>query len=199
MSATVHKKHDPRIDRRAASTRARLKQALVDLMQQKPYGDISVEEICLVAKVGRSTFYLHYAGKDDLKRRGFEEHLRLELAAHTAASGPMEGPFGFSLPILRHASRRLPLYRRLLGGPGEPLGFQTIEAVVREAVLADLRACSEPKTNTSAELAAFLTGAFMAVLRDWLQAGASRDVHLVDEAYRHLAGGALDAAIGPGG
>jgi AcrR family transcriptional regulator len=182
------------MDRRAARTRNRLKQALVGLMRRKTYIDISVEEICADAGVGRSTFYLHYAGKDDLKRRGFEEHLRLQLAAQVAASDEEHEPFAFSLPILRHVGAGLTLYRRLLDGPGELLGFQAIEAVVRNAIAADLKARPEPRIDASVELVAFLTGAFMAMLRAWLQAGATSDALVIDAAFRRLASGALAAA-----
>lgn len=196
MRESVHQKPvAPRIDRRAVRTRTRLKQALLDLMRQKPYVDISVEEVSTLARVGRSTFYLHYAGKDDLKRRGFEEHLRLELTTHAAATDHLaQAPFAFSLPILRHASARLPLYRRLNGGPGEPLGFQTIETVVRQAIATDLKARPKPRVDASSELVAFLTGAFMAMLREWLEGGALADVAVIDAAYRKLASGALAAA-----
>ncbi len=76
MNDVVHEKAiGPRIDRRAVRTRARLEQALLGLMRRSAYEDITVEAICADARVGRSTFYIHYAGKDDLKRRAFEDHL----------------------------------------------------------------------------------------------------------------------------
>jgi AcrR family transcriptional regulator len=191
MMEVVHEKREgTRIDRRALRTRERLKNGLVGLMQRKPYSDISVEEICSETGVGRSTFYLHFAGKDDLKRRGFEEHLRLQLAAHIAQPGDAGAAFAFSLAILRHARDGLPLYRQLLGGPGELLGFRAIEAVVRGAIAADLKArgCS-----SSAELVSFLTGAFMAMLRAWLESGATPAAEIVDAGYRRLASGAVNA------
>lgn len=195
MTEVVHEKRDgARIDRRALRTRERLKKGLVGLMQRKPYSDISVEEICSETGVGRSTFYLHFAGKDDLKRRGFEEHLRMQLASHIAQPGDAGAEFAFSLAILRHVGDGLPLFRQLLGGPGELLGFRAIEAVVRGAVAADLKArgCS-----SSAELVSFLTGAFMAMMRGWLEAGATPTAEIVDAAYRRLASGSVNSTERP--
>src|SRR5262245_45123225 len=56
------------IDRRVARTRAMLHQALLALIMEKGYEAISVADICERADVGRSTFYAHFTGKDDLKR-----------------------------------------------------------------------------------------------------------------------------------
>ncbi|RTM09235.1 MAG: TetR family transcriptional regulator [Hyphomicrobiales bacterium] len=68
------------IDRRVARTRATLQHALISLIPKKGYEAVTVEDICDAANVGRSTFYAHYTGKDDLKRRGLDEHLRALLA-----------------------------------------------------------------------------------------------------------------------
>lgn len=41
-------------------------EALLCLLEKKEYEFISVKEVCRKAGVNRSTFYLHYEGKDDL-------------------------------------------------------------------------------------------------------------------------------------
>jgi AcrR family transcriptional regulator len=66
------------IDRRSARTRAMLQHALLSLIAKKRYEAITIKDICEAANVGRSTFYEHYTGKDDLKRCGLE-HLRAVL------------------------------------------------------------------------------------------------------------------------
>lgn len=53
-------------DRRSQRTRQLLSSALVDLMLQKRYDEITVQNIIDRANVGRSTFYAHYLDKDDL-------------------------------------------------------------------------------------------------------------------------------------
>ena len=63
------------IDRRVARTRGMLHEALLSLIIEKGYEAVSVEDICERANVGRSTFYAHFTGKDDLKRSGLG-HLR---------------------------------------------------------------------------------------------------------------------------
>jgi len=53
-------------DPRTARTRDKLGDALIALMQQKPFDDITVQEVLDRAGIGRSTFYAHYRDKNDL-------------------------------------------------------------------------------------------------------------------------------------
>jgi AcrR family transcriptional regulator len=59
------------IDRRVRRTEAALWQALLALMQDHDWGNISVQMICDRADVARSTFYTHYPAKHDLLDAGF--------------------------------------------------------------------------------------------------------------------------------
>ena len=48
-------------DRRTTYTKQIIRETFTDLLRQKPIGKISVTEICTIAEISRSTFYLHYA------------------------------------------------------------------------------------------------------------------------------------------
>lgn len=67
--ANSKKKTDARVRR----TRDALGDALVTLMQEKPFDTITVQDVLDRAKVGRSTFYAHYSDKDDLLMSDAEE------------------------------------------------------------------------------------------------------------------------------
>lgn len=49
-----------KIDKRIVKTRTNIKNALLDLAQDKKLEDISISELTAYATVNRSTFYLHY-------------------------------------------------------------------------------------------------------------------------------------------
>src|SRR4026209_397202 len=79
--AGSQKKTDARVRR----TRDALGDALVALMQEKPFDTITVQDVLDRADVSRSTFYTHYSDKDDLLMSDAEEFfvaLSMGLSAH---------------------------------------------------------------------------------------------------------------------
>ena len=79
--AELGKKTDARVRR----TRDALGDALIALMQEKPFDTIKVQDVLDRAHVSRSTFYAHYSDKDDLLMSDSEEFfeaLSTALSAH---------------------------------------------------------------------------------------------------------------------
>ena len=59
-------------------TKQLLKNALLELMQEKPVTRISIRELCEQADLNRTTFYLHYTDQMDLLR-----HIEREILEQT--------------------------------------------------------------------------------------------------------------------
>lgn len=53
-------------DRRVQRTKEHLQNALIELINERQYDVITIQDVVDRANVGRTTFYLHYANKDDL-------------------------------------------------------------------------------------------------------------------------------------
>src|SRR5258708_26087779 len=53
-------------DKRVERTRKLLQTALIDLIGERGYDAITIQDMVDRANVGRTTFYLHYTSKDDL-------------------------------------------------------------------------------------------------------------------------------------
>lgn len=68
-------KHDLRI----VKTKEALHRALLQLLNDKDLGEISITEICKQAKINRGTFYLHYGQIEDVFEEYFKE-ITLDLA-----------------------------------------------------------------------------------------------------------------------
>ena len=64
-------------DRRVRRTQHALVQALVELVLEKRYDSITIQDLLDRADVGRSTFYSHFRGKDDLLLKSFVRMLDL--------------------------------------------------------------------------------------------------------------------------
>lgn len=181
------------VDRRIARTRAGLQHALVALIMKKGYDAITVEDICETANVGRSTFYLHYASKDALKRSGLE-HLRAELVerqklALSEPNGTARGFLGFSLALFEHASSHSDLYRALAGSRGGGVALDGVREILSDLVRADLASMrGDDVPAVPSELAVqYVVGAYIAVLTWWLDRGAKPSPQSMDAMFRHLA------------
>jgi len=74
-SKTAAKKKSVKADRRVVHTRDILGDALITLMHEKPFDEITVQQVLDRAGVSRSTFYTHYRDKDDLFLSDVEDFL----------------------------------------------------------------------------------------------------------------------------
>lgn len=92
-------------DRRVRRTQKLLHRALISLVLEKHYDLITIQEILDRADIGRSTFYAHFSGKDELLISGIDD-LRdtLESAIHSERSPSKrhEAIVGSSLTMFQH-------------------------------------------------------------------------------------------------
>ncbi len=64
-----------KIDRRILKSQEAIKKALIGLMDEKRFNDITIQDIADRANVNRGTIYLHYLDKFDLLDKIMEEHI----------------------------------------------------------------------------------------------------------------------------
>lgn len=167
------------IDRRVARTRATLHHALLRLIVERGYDDISVQDICEAADVGRSTFYAHYTSKDDLKRSGLD-HLKAALR------GQGEG-LAFTRTLFEHGRGFVGHYRALKTGLGAVVSREALRTVVFELVAEALPPAS---TRFEREMRVrFVAGALISVLTGWLDDGAVESPEAVDALFHKLIDG----------
>ena len=183
------------IDRRIGRTRAMLQDALISLILKKGYEAITIKDICDEADVGRSTFYAHYTSKDDLKRRGLEDHLRRLLVDRQRDAPAAPGDVGarslrFSLAMFEHARDHMDLYRALVGGRGGALALGGIRRILCDLVRDELAAAADKDSEAAVPrelVVQYVVGAYMAVLTWWLDGGAKLPPARIDAMFRRLA------------
>ena len=79
-------------DLRIVKTRRTIQNALIDLLEQKSYEDINVQDIVTAALVNRTTFYRHYASKSELADemiQSFKAYYAERLAGRYSHEQPM--------------------------------------------------------------------------------------------------------------
>ncbi|MFI7229700.1 TetR/AcrR family transcriptional regulator [Nonomuraea angiospora] len=173
-------------DRRVRRTRRIVQEALVALILEKGYDAVTVTDIIGRADVGRSTFYSHFTDKQDVLFSNLDELVFLHPVPATR-SGEL---FAFSLPMFEHVREQRRLVRALLGrrGGGQVYarGEQLLSAVVRNELVA-----TGARASASLDLLVVcVVGAFMGLLRAWVDGEGTATPAELDAAFR--------AAIEPG-
>jgi AcrR family transcriptional regulator len=173
-------------DRRVRRTQLALIQAFVDLVLEKRYEAITIQDLLDRADVGRSTFYAHYRGKDDLLAKSFIGLLEmLDRSIDRDAPG----------------SRRVAPVRELFQHIGEVKEFQ--RALARAHVLErQYQAGTEYISRTierrlaargsegglpNAVKAQALAGALFSLLRWWVDRDAPYTPEQMDAMYHRMA------------
>lgn len=189
-------------DRRIQKTDALLQQALGALIREKPYEDIVVKEILSRANVGRSTFYTHFADKDELLLRCIHDILGASRAGGRtrATADPQADIVWFSLPIFEHIEghRRsgqasmAPRGRRAVHGHLEDAIIELIQDPVETA----LRRRARPARSASPDLLVrWIASTFVLVLDWWVEGDCGLPAREADELFRALLGPSLAEAL----
>lgn len=182
-------------DRRVQRTQLLLHKALMSLVLEKKYESITVQEILDRADVGRSTFYVHFRGKDELLFNGFQYLQSFLESAHDASSAlppnSYERIVGFSLPMFEHAFEYRRVNRALLGSSAESVVRRRIDSILVGIVSRELRLAWKKRKGgnvpVSPELLAhFVVSTFTSVLAWWLNARNPVPAKEIDATYRRL-------------
>jgi AcrR family transcriptional regulator len=188
----MREKEPSRGDRRVRRTRGALKDALVDLIVERGWEGFGVQDLCERADVGRSTFYLHFADKEEVLAGGFADVGR-ELRAQLRRSGA-PGPLAFSRGLLEHVQAHLRVFRALIGRRAAHVVQGKLRALVTELVREDL-AARLPAGARRDGAAAFLAGALFELLIWSLEARPPTTAEEADALFHELAAPVL-AAVG---
>jgi AcrR family transcriptional regulator len=178
----------PRPDRRVGKTRRALKEALTDLILEKGYEEVTVQDVIDRADVGRSTFYAHFIDKDDLLMAILAD---LDVPGPDTSSWKANDPaFGWTLELFRHFGSGRRLFNAVASSQSGALArretTQRLETLAR-AELSRLKAARRLDGFRLEMLVRFLVGTFIGFMDWWLRA---ENEHLpaeqVDHAFRSL-------------
>lgn len=165
-----------RHQRRRMQTRQQLIRAAVELVLEKGYAAVSIQDITDRADLGRGTFYIHFKDKEDVLWSAIQDGLReTENAAHRQFKGdlpPKLEYYGY-LNIFKHAERNQALYRVMLGEQGSAIltaRVQTSLAAEFERDLAVLPQTLYAGFDVPAKiLVQIVTGAIVQLVCWWLE------------------------------
>jgi len=129
----------PRRDRRVSRTRRQLQQALMELILEKGYDAVKVEDITERADLGRTTFYLHFRDKEELLLESVEEvaeelQAQVGLLSDDVITSPLlDRAHDAILLVFRHAAEHATLYRIILSSGATLKVRQRIHDLILES------------------------------------------------------------------
>jgi AcrR family transcriptional regulator len=188
-------------DRRIQRTRALLLSALLDLIVEKGYEDISVQDIVDRANVGRSTFYKHFLDKRELLLTGVEGLqglLTQQRTAQDASAAPSVHLLGFSLLLLQHVQGNFRFCRALLGPHSGAIVEPRVEHILTDLLREELAACIPAGAELAVPLdvvVQYTVSAFLGLLRWWMEQPTPCPAEEIDRQFRALTIPAISAAL----
>lgn len=177
----------PKTDRRVERTRELLQKALIELINERGYDAITIQEIADRANVARTTFYVHYSSKDELFMRCHEAIVSdFHFGPHHLLSREEmlspEAPPGM-LSAFRHLEEARALMYPIFQGKESLLILRRIRDGSAQDIEASLRASFAEADSTIPfdVLANYLAGARIALVQWWLE---KRQPHTLENLAR---------------
>lgn len=196
----AHKKEEhKKDDRRTNRTRRSLSQALIELILEKHYDEITVQDVIDQADVGRSTFYAHYRDKEDLLESNFEKFLD-GLVHHIEWRNIKAGRCVPVMLLFRHLQEEAhPFYRALARSRKLDLLYKNGLNYLTKGIeqkLTSLLSNQPPPSVPISILSSYLAGELLGLLRWWLEHDMPYSPERMDEIFHALVMPGFRAALG---
>ena len=189
-------------DRRIQRTRELLQAALIELIGERDYDTITIQDIIDHANVGRTTFYKHYNSKDELFMSCHEAMLS---EFHLSPLHPLSREELLSVEIptemtsaYQHLEQRRAQLYPIFQGKDSALILRQIRDRSAREIEANLRvAFGEAQSVIPLDLlAAYLAGAQVALMQWWLEKRRPHSTENLTRTFHLLQRAAIRDAFG---
>ncbi len=175
-------------DRRSQRTDQLVTSAFAELLVEKPYDEIQVQDILDRAGIGRTTFYAHYFDKEDVLNSMAEQSLEMfknQIARSTA--GQQLVP---SLELFQHVYESPHEHRALMRGHASGHLWEALQTALCRAIEPALATfCAEecaPQIPLSV-VSQYLVSTFVTLLKWWLSADLPYPPEQMESIFEQLA------------
>ncbi len=186
-------------DRRVRRTRSLLQHALQELILEKGYEAITVQDLLDRADVGRSTFYAHFRDKDDLLLSGFEI-LHADLDRALAAAGTKRAPTVSDLAqaLFSHTGRNRRAFRAILGSRSGEIVVRSARKYLEGRIRDELGPMPGSATNLAIleAVVGFKANALLSLLSWWLDSASTLSAEDLHKLFVTLTRPGVEAALG---
>ena len=169
-------------DRRVRRTQRGLQDALIQLILEKGYDSVTIEEITNRADLGRTTFYLHFRDKEELLMHAIDTICEDFIEQHSSLLAEIDNPenalkkLRYNLDerilfhIFAHARDNADLYKVMLRGEGGPRAAQRFANIIRDETVRRLNQIKGLEIKVPVKIfAVCFTGMIMEMVTWWLE------------------------------
>jgi AcrR family transcriptional regulator len=178
-------------DRRSLRSRTMLSEALIDLIIEKGYAAITVQDIIDRANVGRTTFYAHFQDKEELlvgNLAGLREFIKEQIELNSEKALPVEFRFEFSLAMLQHIQGHKRLYRAVAHKQSGNIVMHHLQRTLSSLVIDEVNKLSPSKNMAIPQEIAvdFIVNTFFILVSWWMDQSKPGSADEIDRLFHRL-------------
>lgn len=157
-----------KVDRRILKTQDALKNAVIELMNEKSFDDITIQDLSDRANVSRGTIYLHYVDKYDLLDKLIETHIQ-ELRERCEAAADLDFVTG-SLIWTEYFEDNYSFFSLMLASKGAPYFRSRFLNFLLEEFMDEVDVTQGSNQGLNKDLIVrFVASAYVGVIEWWFE------------------------------
>jgi AcrR family transcriptional regulator len=184
----------PSADRRLLRTRQSLREALLMLLPEKSWDELTVQDICDCANVGRSTFYMHFQNKEELLSAGLNEMREALQKGAASKQNDTTGTFYFLHGLIEHLFEQRRIFCAVIGRRSGHIVQMRFREMVLQLVSEDLEKIAPAGWKRDA-MAHYLAGAIFELL-SWSVDDNTRTAKEIEQCFQWLSQDVTASLIG---
>jgi len=173
------------VDRRVQKTRQLIMNTFIDLLAEKGFEKITINDIAERANINRGTVYLHYVDKFDLRDKCIETYVEL-LLHHCANSADTNLNASAFQSLFEYLETNFTIYKLLLSNEGFGIFSNRLYAIVAQTVTEVIGIKQENNAFSNGVTTHFLTSGFIGVLEWWINNSMPCNVQEITEQLMFL-------------
>ncbi|PKM48804.1 MAG: TetR family transcriptional regulator [Firmicutes bacterium HGW-Firmicutes-7] len=173
------------MDRRIQKTRTLIMNTFIDLLSEKAFEKITINDIAQRANINRGTVYLHYVDKLDLLDKCIETYVEL-LLSHCANRADTNLDARAFQSVFEYLEKNFTIYKLLLSNEGFGFFRSRLYAIIAQTVTEVIGIKSENNAFSNGITTHFLTSGFIGVLEWWINNSMPCNVQEITEQLMFL-------------
>lgn len=159
-----------KVDRRIVRTQEAIKKAFIELMSEKKFDSITIQDIADTANINRATVYLHYLDKYDLLDKIIEEHIN-NMVTHCDSEAEMDW-IESTVLCMEYLEKNYLFFLTILTSEGAPYFRSRFAKNGIEEFKKDVDITKGKNLGQNEEIVAeFAANAYLGVVEWWLKNG----------------------------